>query len=315
MTARYRHHRVEPAEADRLRRHATNASVAVAMTLILAKLAAYWVTDAVSILSSLIDSTTDLLASVVALVGVRHALRPADQHHRFGHGKAEALATLAQAAFITGSALLLTVEAVRRLFRPEPVNEGLVGIVVMLLSIVLTLALVTFQRSVVRRTGSLAVGADSLHYSGDLFMNLAVIAAILLTQWTGIPVLDPLFGMGIAAFLLYGAWRILGEALDVLMDRELPDADRQRIHAIVHRSGEAKGMHDLRTRSSGTETFIDFHLELDPQLTVSAAHDVTERIEHALLTDFPNADINIHQEPHGLADDRLDNRLKKLRRG
>jgi ferrous-iron efflux pump FieF len=315
MTMRHRHPRSGPAESDRLRRLATNASVAVALTLILAKLAAYWVTEAVSILSSLIDSTTDLLASVVALVGVRHALRPADQHHRFGHGKAEALATLAQAAFITGSALLLTVEAVRRLFRPEPVNEGMLGIAAMLLSIVLTLALVAFQRSVVRRTGSLAVGADSLHYSGDLFMNLAVIAAILLTQWTGIPALDPLFGMGIAAFLLFGAWRILGQALDVLMDHELPEADRQRIHAIVHRSGEAKGMHDLRTRSSGTETFIDFHLELDPQLSVATAHDVTERIERALLNEFPNADINIHQEPHGLADDRLDNRLKKLHRG
>lgn len=300
-------------DPDRLRRLATYASVAVATTLIVAKLTAYLVTDAVSILSSLIDSTTDLLASVVALVGVRHALRPADLHHRFGHGKAEALATLAQAAFITGSALLLTVEAVRRLFRPEPVSESAVGLAVMVLSILLTLALVAFQRHVVKRTGSLAVGADSLHYSGDLFMNLAVIAAILLTQWTGLAALDPIFGVGIAAFLLHGAWRILGEALNVLMDHELPEADRQRIGAIVQRSGEAKGMHDLRTRSTGTASFIEFHLELDPQLTVSAAHDVTDRIERALLAEFPNADVNIHQEPYGLAEDRLDNRLKKAR--
>lgn len=301
-------------DAERLRRLATNASVAVAMTLIVAKLAAYLVTDAVSILSSLIDSTTDLLASVVALIGVRHALRPADLQHRFGHGKAEALATLAQAAFITGSAVLLTVEAVRRLFRPEPLNEGAVGIAVMVLSILLTLALVAFQRHVVRRTGSLAVGADSLHYSGDLFMNLAVIAAIVLTQWTGVALLDPLFGMAIAAFLLFGAWRILGEALGVLMDRELPERDRQRILAIVHASGEARGMHDLRTRSSGTGSFIEFHLELDPQLTVLAAHEATHRIERALSAEFPNADVNIHQEPHGVADDRLDNRLKKHQR-
>lgn len=299
------------ADSDRLRRLATNASVAVAVTLILAKLAAYLVTDAVSILSSLIDSTTDLLASVVALVGVRHALRPADLQHRFGHGKAEALATLAQAAFITGSAVLLTVEAVRRLFRPEPLTEGAVGIAVMILSILLTLALVSFQRHVVRRTGSLAVGADSLHYSGDLFMNLAVIAAIVLTQWSGVAVLDPIFGMGIAAFLLFGAWRILGEALAVLMDRELPEKDRQRILAIVHACSDAKGMHDLRTRSTGTGSFIEFHLELDPQLTVLTAHEVTDRIERALRAEFFNADVNIHQEPHGLAEDRLDNRLKK----
>nr|WP_209870630.1 cation diffusion facilitator family transporter [Azospirillum soli] len=299
------------AHTDRLRRHATYASVAVATALIAAKLIAYLTTDSVSILSSLIDSSTDLMASVVTLLGVRTALRPPDRAHRFGHGKAEALAALAQAAFIGGSALFLTIEAVRRLVRPEPIGEGAIGIGVMLLSIVLTAGLIAFQRHVVTATGSVAVGADRLHYSGDLLMNTAVITAILLTGWTGIGAFDPLFGLGIAAFLLHGARGVAKEALNVLMDRELPEEDRARIAALVKAHADARGMHDLRTRSTGTGVFIELHLELDPQLTVAVAHDITDRIETELRDAFPNAEVIIHQEPAGLADERLDNRIAR----
>jgi len=300
---------------DRLRRYATYASVSVSLTLIAAKLAAYLLTDSVSVLSSLIDSSTDLMASVVTLLGVRTALRPPDRAHRFGHGKAEALAALAQAAFIGGSAVFLTIEAVSRLFRPAPVGEGAVGIAVMLLSIVLTAGLVAFQRHVVKATGSVAIGADRLHYSGDLLMNTAVIAAILLTGWTGIGAFDPLFGLGIAAFLLYGARGVGLEALNVLMDRELPEAERARIVALVTAHAEARGMHDLRTRSTGVNAFIELHLELDPQLTVAVAHDITDRIERELREAFPNAEVLIHQEPAGLVDERLDNRIAGARIG
>lgn len=293
----------------RLRRYATYASVSVSATLIAAKLAAYLTTESVSLLSSLIDSSTDLMASVVTLFGVRAALRPPDRAHRFGHGKAEALAALAQAAFIGGSALFLTIEAVRRLLRPEPVEDGMVGVAVMLLSIVLTAGLITFQRHVIKATGSVAVGADRLHYSGDLLMNTAVIAAILLSSWTGISAFDPLFGLGIAAFLLWGARGVGLEALNVLMDRELPEAERARIAALVMAHGEARGMHDLRTRSTGVGAFIELHLELDPQLTVAAAHDVTDRIERELRGAFPGAEVTIHQEPAGLDDERLDRRI------
>ena len=297
------------AHTDRLRRHATYASVSVAAVLIAAKLAAYLTTDSVSILSSLIDSSTDLMASVVTLLGVRTALRPPDRSHRFGHGKAEALAALAQAAFIGGSALFLTIEAVRRLIRPEPIGEGAVGVGVMLLSIVLTAGLIAFQRHVVKQTGSVAVGADRLHYSGDLLMNAAVITAILLTGWTGIGAFDPLFGLGIAAFLLNGARGVGKEALNVLMDRELPEEDRDRIAALVKAHGDVRGMHDLRTRSTGIGVFIEFHLELDPQLTVVVAHGIADRIETDLRAAFSNAEVTIHQEPAGLADERLDNRI------
>lgn len=295
---------------DRLRRYATYASVSVASILIAAKLAAYLTTESVSILSSLIDSSTDLMASIVTLLGVRHALRPPDAHHRYGHGKAEALAALSQAAFIGGSAVLLSVEAARRLFHPEPVTEGTVGIAVMILSIALTAGLLSFQRRVQIATGSVAIGADRLHYSGDLLMNGAVILAILLTGWTGIAAFDPLFGLGIAAFLLHGAKGVASDALNVLMDRELPEADRVRIAALVMEEPGARGLHDLRTRNAGTGSFIELHLELDGDLTLTAAHEVADRVELRLRAAFANAEVLVHQEPAGLVDERLDHRIQ-----
>jgi ferrous-iron efflux pump FieF len=299
--------------SDRLRRLATHASVAVAGTLIVAKLGAYLVTGAVSLLSSLIDSSVDLIASLVTLHGVRVAMRPADRSHRFGHGKAEPLAALAQAAFIVGSAVFLTVEAVGRLIDPQPVRETAVGLAVMGLSMVLTVALVAFQAYVVRRTGSLAIDADSVHYRADLLGNTAVIAALVLTDATGELRIDPLFAIGIAAFLVTGAVRIAREALGVLMDRELPAGDRERIRAVVMAHPQSRGLHDLRTRSAGDRVFIELHLELDPSLTLADAHDVADAVEGALRDAFPNAEVILHQEPEGLDDERLDHRLDRSR--
>lgn len=299
-----------PAEAERLRRRATMASVAVAFTLIAAKLVAYLMTGAVSILSSLVDSCTDLMASLVTLYGVRHAMKPADPAHRYGHGKAEPLAALAQAAFVTGSGVFLGVEAVHRFTSPQPVEDGLVGVGVMVLSIALTAVLIAYQRHVVNRTGSIAIGADRLHYSGDLLMNSAVIAALLLTAWTGVPAVDPLFALGIAAFLVHGAYGIARDALNVLMDRELPEEERQRITAAVLDHREVRGMHDLRTRSTGTGVFIELHLELDPALPLTRAHDITDAVERDLKIRFGSADVLIHQEPAGLRDERLDERVQ-----
>lgn len=299
---------------ERLRRIATYASVSVAITLILAKLASYIVTESVSLLSSLIDSSTDLLASLVILVGVRHAQRPPDPHHRFGHGKAESLAALAQAAFVTGSAMFLGYEALNRFINPVPLTDGWLGIAVMVLAITLTAGLVLFQRHVIRRTGSIAIGADSLHYSGDLLMNLAVIGALALTEVTGWAYFDPLFALGIAAFLVRGAIAIARRSLDVLMDRELPRSDRERIRAIVLGHPAARGMHDLRSRSSGSTVFIELHLELDSHLSLAEAHDLTDEIEQRLLEAFPGAEVLIHQEPAGLADERLDHRLARAAR-
>ncbi|HYD98230.1 MAG TPA: cation diffusion facilitator family transporter [Alphaproteobacteria bacterium] len=296
-------------EGARLRRLATAASVSVAALLIAVKLAAWIMTDAVSLLSSLIDSSVDLMASVVTLLGVRTALKPPDRSHRYGHGKAEPLAALVQAAFILGTGVILAYEALRRLFEPQLPTEPLTGIAVMAFSIVVTLALVAFQRHVVRRTASLAIGADSLHYRGDALMNAAVIAALALTAWSGWPYFDPIFGLGIAAFLAHGARRIALDALDVLMDRELPRDDRERIRAIVLAHPGAQGLHDLRTRHGGTGAFIELHLELDGAQTLADAHHITDEIEQRLRAAFPGAEIMLHQEPHGLVDERLDHRL------
>jgi ferrous-iron efflux pump FieF len=232
-------------------------------------------------------------------------LQPADREHRFGHGKAEPLAGLAQAAFVSGSAAFLLFEASQRLIHPVPIGNTTFGIGVMACSIALTLGLVTFQRYVVKRTGSVAISADSLHYSADLLVNTSVVVALLLTVHLGWSAADPLFAIGISVFILRGAWSIFRSSLDLLMDRELPEHERQRIRDIASAHAGVISLHDLRTRSSGTKTFIQFHLEMDGNLTLLEAHeiadDVMDDIEHA----FPDAEVLIHEDPFGVKERRV----------
>ena len=294
---------IDKIRAGRLMRSATYASVGVAVTLIVAKMGAWVMTDSVAVLSTLIDSLLDAAASVITLFAVRHALVPADSEHRFGHGKAEALAALGQAAFITGSACLLVFEAVRRIFEPHVVTHELIGIAVMVFSIVLTLVLVQYQRYVVRATRSVAITADSLHYIGDLLVNTAVIAALVATAWLGWRWIDPVLALLVAAYILVSAWRIVRGSLDMLMDRELPDDERMRIREIALAHPEVHDMHDLRSRRSGTDTFIQLHVELDGALTLSAAHEISDAIEGEIRAAFPHAEVIIHQDPEGLEED------------
>lgn len=294
---------------DRLRRLATYASLTVALVLIAAKLGAYLLTNSVALLSSLIDSTVDLLASGVTLLGVASALKPPDHDHRYGHGKAEPLAALAQAAFIIGSSVLLTYEAMGHFLHPRPPEHTVIGYAVMALAIVLTGFLVVFQRYVVNKTGSVAIGADSLHYRGDLFLNLAVILSFALGEWTGSGIFDPIFAIAIAALLIHGAWKITRHAIDAIMDRELPDDVRAQIRVVALGHPRAQGIHDLRTRSDGDRKFIEFHLELDPNMTLGEAHDITDEVEMRVKQAFPGAEVIIHQEPAGVMDDRLDHRI------
>ncbi len=288
-----------PAESARLLRLGTTASVAVAAVLILMKVAAWWLTDSVAMLSSLVDSLLDAGASLLTFFAVRAAIQPADAEHRFGHGKAEALASLGQAAFVAGSGFLLLFEAARRLAEPRPIAHEYVGIVVMLVSIGLTLALVLFQALVVRRTGSLAVRGDALHYKGDLLTNAAVIAALALHALFGWRSVDSLFAILIVGYILWSAWQIAAAALNELMDRELDETDRRRILEIARSHGEARAVHDLRTRRAGQTTFIQLHLELDATLSLTRAHQISDEIERAILAAFPNAEVIIHQDPEG----------------
>ena len=284
----------------RLMQIATAVAVISAAVLVVVKAAVYFDSKSVALLSSLADSALDLLASGLTLVAVRLALTPADEGHRFGHGKAEPLSGLAQAALVAGSAVLVMVEAVSRFHSPLPVQENTAGIIVMAVATVVTLALVTFQRIVIRKTGSVAIGADSLHYTGDLLMNLSVIAALVLSANFGLPWIDPLFGLGISAFMLINAIRIAIQAVGGLMDHELPDSERSAIIAIARQHPKVKHVHELRTRASGLQKFIQMHIVLDRGLTLLEAHRISDDVENAVGSAFPGADIIIHQDPEGV---------------
>jgi ferrous-iron efflux pump FieF len=286
-----------PDATPRLMRWASIASMSVATVLIVAKTGAWLVTDSVSMLSSLIDSALDLVSSVITFVAIRLALTPADEDHRFGHGKAEALAGVAQAGFITASAggLLLTV--VDRFLHPRPVQAELVGALVSALAVVLTLALMLFQNHVVRRTGSLAITADRAHYTTDFVNNIAVGIGIWLSSRLNEPLIDLAVAVGVALYLGAGAWSIGRDAINVLMDRELPMADRQKILDIVRRHPGVRNVHDLRTRSSGLHQFIQLHLVLHPNMSLGRAHVMSDSVEAAIREAFPQAEVIVHIDP------------------
>jgi ferrous-iron efflux pump FieF len=286
------------ARAERWVLIASNASVAVALALIAGKSVAWYLTQSASLLGSLLDSVMDSMASVLTLLAVRYSLKPADADHRFGHGKAESLAALAQAGFIMASALFLLVYCVRRSLgagADGPAHTA-AGLAVSLFAIVCTLALVAVQSHAVRLSGSAAIRADSLHYRSDLMLNLSVIAALGGTA-IGYPRLDALTGIGIALYIAHGAWHIGWVAFDTLMDRELPPEVDQAIVALALQHEGVLGVHDLRTRQSGMRYHIQLHLEFDDETPLLRAHDIADAVETALRARFPGADVLIHQDP------------------
>ena len=297
------------ADPKRLNDLAAIASIGVAAVLIGAKLAIWIATGSVAILGSLVDSGMDALASAVTLISIRQAAQPPDRAHRYGHGKAEAIGAFVQAGFVLGSAFFLANEAVRRLLGPQPLEQSGLGVAVLLLASLLTAALLGFQRYVVRRTGSIAIRADSLHYRSDLLMNLAVIVILVLTEATGSMLVDPLFGLALVLVLLFSAVAVARRALDMLMDRELPAAQRASIRTLALQHPRAHDVHDLRTRRAGSDVFIELHLELDGELSLEQAHAITHEVEVRIRAAFPSADIIVHQEPAGLADERLDTQI------
>ncbi len=274
-------------------------ATAVATLLLLVKVMAWWVTGSVSLLASLIDSFLDIAASVVNLIVVRYALQPADEEHTFGHGKAESLAALAQAMFISGSAVFLILNGIDRFFRPHELNSPEYGVYVSLFAMVVTFALVTFQKYVVRKTGSQAIAADSLHYQSDLFMNAAIMVALGLSYY-GIGQADAVFAVGIGLFILYSAFKMVTEAIQTLLDRKLPDEELEQIRCECLAVENVLGVHQLRTRMSGPTRFIQLHLELDDNLPLIKAHQIADEVEERLLACFPEADILIHQDPYSV---------------
>ena len=294
-----------------LMRRASHASMAAALLLIAVKLFAYMLTDSVSLLSSLLDSVLDAAASGLTVLTVRQSLVPADREHRFGHGKAEPLGGLAQSAFIAGSAIFLLVESGNRLVTAQPLEHTGVGIAVMAFSIVVSFALVAYQRYVIRRTGSVAIKADSVHYLSDLVINGTVVAALVLINQTGWTVLDPLFAIAIALYIMWTSWRIGREMLDMLMDRELPDEDRKRIRAIATAHPGVAAVHDLRTRTSGRHAFVQIHLEMDGDIPLRRAHAIADEVEALISAEFPGAEVITHQDPVGVKEARLDTQIRR----
>ncbi|MGX1019697.1 ferrous-iron efflux pump FieF [Pseudomonas sp. Y3 TE3536] len=287
---------ITPAEHQRLLRLATRASLAVASILVVSKALAWWLSGSVSLLAGLTDSALDAVASFLNLLAVHYALRPADDDHRFGHGKAEALAGMAQALFIAVSAVLIGVQAVERLQTPLPLGDTGVGIAVMLLSLALTVALLALQHKVIRLTGSTAVRADSLHYRSDLLLNGSILLALLLTQF-GWSQLDALFGLGIAFYILWSALQIARESTAILMDKELPGDVGEAMSALVLAIPGVKGVHDVRTRVSGNQWFVQLHLELPGELALHEAHSLCVAASEVIRQRYPQADVMVHADP------------------
>jgi ferrous-iron efflux pump FieF len=297
-------------DPDRLKRLAATLSVAVAVLLTALKLVVAVVSGSAALLASAVDSLADIVASGITWLSIRIAQQPPDRRHRFGHGKAESLSALAQAAIVTGSALFVLVEAATRLVDPRPLGDGGLAILAMLVAIGATLLLLAFQGWVVRVTGSQAIAADALHYRSDLSSNLAVVVSLLVVEKAGLTWVDPLVATLVAGWLLWGAFGIGRTAVHTLMDHELPADRRNRIAEIVRAHPEVVSLHDLRTREAAGTVFIEFHIELDGEMTVRAAHVVTDALEAELRAVFPDAEIIIHQEPAGLEDMRLDHRIQ-----
>lgn len=288
----------------RLTRRAATASFSAALVLGVVKAYAAMETGSVAMLGSLADTALDLIASIITLIGVRVAAEPADAEHRFGHGKAEPIAALLQTVFITVSAIGIGWRAVQAFSNEAPPAEAELGIGVSVFAILVTLALVSYQRFIVSRTGSLAIDADRMHYQSDLLLNLSVIAALVLDAMLGMRGADPLFGILIALWLAWGAFRTARHALDMLMDKEWPDAQRERLKALVCAVPGVEGIHELKTRHAGHTDFIQFHIWVDPHMSVQAAHDIVDAVEDRVREGFPGSDVLVHVDPSGHFDTR-----------
>ncbi len=294
------HPTASKADSASLNRSAAFASISVAVFLVLLKAWAAWSTGSTAMLGSLADTVLDLIASMATLAGVWIAAQPEDDKHRFGHGKAEALSAMFQVVLISISALGLAFRAIEQFIAGNRIEAAGDGIGVSLAAIVATLLLITWQRHVIARTGSLAISTDNVHYQSDLLLNLAVIAALVLDHFAGIAGADPAFGLLISIWLGWGAWKASHRAIDELMDKEWPAERKARFIEVLGRHPELRGIHDLRTRTAGNRDFVQFHVWVDPDMTVREAHKVMDEIEARLLAEFPDVEILIHPDPEGL---------------
>ena len=278
---------------------ASKMAIFVAATLVFTKLYAWWVSSSSAMLASTTDSILDVFASLCSFIIIRFSLSPADEEHRFGHGKAENLAALMQSSFVLGSAILLMLHGVDRIISPQEVTHSSIAIGISVLAIVLTVALISVQKYVISKTKSVAIGADSLHYQSDLLLNAGVILALVLNAYNW-PQADGIFTVLVGVFLLTGAIKMIYHSIHDLMDRELAVEDLQSIKAVINSHPRANGFHELRTRQSGKMRFIQFHLELDDNLSLLQAHQISDEVEQELLKIFTDTEVFIHQDPQSV---------------
>lgn len=278
---------------------ASYAAFTAVTVIIIIKTYGYYISGSTAMLASLVDSAGDAVISFVTFLSLRLSLKPADEDHRHGHGKAEGFSALFQSSFLLGAAIFLVMESIRKMIVPTSIQEPWIAIIISCISMVITIALVAFQKHIYKQAPSLALQADQKHYLSDIFLNLAVIVALLVNVFGTFILIDVLTSLAIAGFMGWSAYKIASEAIDMLMDREIDPRSRKKIIEIVTAHKDVFGIHDLRTRKSGMYIHISFDIELDPKLTLQAAHDITRDLDDSLLTQFPNAEIIIHKDPIG----------------
>lgn len=298
-------------QKNKLKKSATIASLTLSISLCLLKIFGALYTGSLAVLSSMIDSLTDIFASAITVVAVKFSSQPESYYFRYGYGKAESISALIQSAFIAGSGVFVMYDGISRLFFPRPIEQTTVGIAIMAVALISTLILISYQHYVMRMTDSQAISADSAHYMVDVLTNVSIIISLLVVKYFNLSWFDSLTAIVISAYLLYNAYLIAKEAVKTLMDAELNDEIRSDIKKIVMECPFSKGLHDLRTRDLGGRYMFEFHLELDGELSLAAAHDMTDLVEDNLLDAYPNAVIIVHQDPVGIKEERLDNKLKK----
>jgi len=295
----------------RLKKIAACASVALAVALSAIKLFAALYTGSLAVLSSLVDSMADVFASVITLVAVQFSMQPANRRHRYGYGKAEALSALIQSAFIAGSGAFVLYEGIKRFIIPQPIDDSGLGLAVMGVSLLATVALIIFQRYVVKKTQSIAVQADSVHYMVDVVTNLSVIAGLAMVKFFQIYCFDTVAAVFVSGYLLFNAYGIAKNAVSMLLDKELEPQIRSRVKEIIRNCSFVCGMHDFRSRDLGGVYFFELHLELDGNLSLYEAHRLTDVVEHEIKKEFPESQVIIHQDPAGLEEHRLDDQLQE----
>ncbi len=306
--------KISKEHAEKLKKRAAAASIFLASFLTCLKLFASIYSGSLAVLSSMIDSLSDLFASAITFVAIRYSAKDPTDDHRYGYGKAEALSALIQAAFIAGSGLFVMYDGIQRLLEPKVISQTSTALGIMLFSLVATFILIAYQHYVAVRTNSTAIKADSAHYTVDILTNASIIISLLLVKFFNIDWFDTVTAFAIALYLLFNAYQLAAEAIAMLLDRELDDDIRENIKNIIMSHKFAYGVHDLRTRSMGNMYLFEIHLELDGELTLYDAHDLTETIEKALMKEYPNAQIIIHQDPVGIKEERLDTQIKKSKK-